>query len=531
MLGVMLDCSRNAVMKVSELKNFIIKLQKMGYDCLQLYTEDTYEIEGEPQFGYMRGKYTKEELKEVDAFAKEHGVELMPCIQTLAHLNQIMIHPKYQEIRDFADILLVDDERTYDLVDKMFKTCADCFTSRKINIGMDEAHMLGLGKYLDKHGYTNRADILLKHLARVCDIAKKYGFTPMMWSDMFFRLAFGGNYYADGEIAPEIMEKVPDNIELCYWDYYRDEYSKYDEMFKRHLKFNRPVWFAGGAWKWNGINPCNQRSLDTTCPAIKACIDNGINNILITMWGDNGGDCPPYATLPALVYAAECAKGNFDIENSKNKFNELFGENWDDFMSLDIRMPEDWNMTMFNGAKEMLYSDCFLGRFDSCVSDDGREAKVYKEYAEKFKNAKQNSKNYSYIFDSFEKLCRLMVEKYDLGYVTRKAYQNKDVKQLKLLIKRYKKCIKLLDEFVVAHRKTWFETNKPHGFDVQEIRLGGARMRLQSCANRLADYVSGKIDKIEELEEKLANFYTGGEPEFSIPWSNVYEKIATVNIL
>ena len=51
MLGVMLDCSRNAVMKVSELKKFILNLEKMGYNLLQLYTEDTYTIESEPLFG------------------------------------------------------------------------------------------------------------------------------------------------------------------------------------------------------------------------------------------------------------------------------------------------------------------------------------------------------------------------------------------------------------------------------------------------------------------------------------------------
>ena len=157
-LGVMLDCSRNAVMSVAELKNFILMLKKTGYNCLQLYTEDTYEIEGEPQFGYRRGKYTKAELKEIDAFAKKNGVELMPCIQTLAHLNQIFRYPKYQKINDANDILLVDDERTYELIEKMIATCAECFTSRNIHIGMDEAHMLGRGRYYDLYG---RVRILL----------------------------------------------------------------------------------------------------------------------------------------------------------------------------------------------------------------------------------------------------------------------------------------------------------------------------------------------------------------------------------
>ena len=530
MLGVMLDCSRNAVMKVSELKNFIIKLEKMGYNLLQLYTEDTYEIESEPLFGYLRGRYTKEELKEVDAFAKEHNIELMPCIQTLAHLNQIMFYPGYQQIADVGDILLAGEDKTYELIDKMFKTCAECFTSRKINIGMDEAHMLGLGKYLDKHGYQNRSEVLLLHLHRVCDIAKKYGFTPVMWSDMFFRLAFE-DYYTDSAIPEEIMQKVPDNIELCYWDYYSEEYEKYNKILKNHLKFNRNVWFAGGAWKWLGFQSSNQKSFDTTKPALTACRDNGVENILITMWGDNGNDCPPYTVLPALVYASECAKGNFDLENAKQKFTQLFNENWDDFMLCDIKMPSELPKRhgLACGAKEMLYTDYFLGRLDSSVI--GKETAIYKEYAEKFKQAKLNSKNYGYMFESYEKLSLLMSEKYDLGYLTRKAYQSKDIKQLKKLIKRYKKVLVLLEDFVNAFRKQWFMVNKPHGFDTQEIRLGGITLRTKSCLKRLTDYVNGKIPKIEELEEKLVDCFTGGEPEPQIVEHNAYVNLATINIL
>ena len=116
-LGVMIDCSRNAVMNVPSLKKFIDYLSKMGYNMLQLYTEDTYEIEGEPYFGYLRGRYTKEELNEVDAYAKEHGIEMIPCIQTLAHLNCITRWGGvYGGYTDIGDILLAEDERTYTLI-------------------------------------------------------------------------------------------------------------------------------------------------------------------------------------------------------------------------------------------------------------------------------------------------------------------------------------------------------------------------------------------------------------------------------
>ena len=37
-LAVMLDCSRNAVMTVDAVKRFILNMEKMGYNTLQLYT-------------------------------------------------------------------------------------------------------------------------------------------------------------------------------------------------------------------------------------------------------------------------------------------------------------------------------------------------------------------------------------------------------------------------------------------------------------------------------------------------------------
>ena len=42
--GVMIDCSRNSVLSVQSVKKLIDVLSKMGYDSIQLYTEDTFEV-------------------------------------------------------------------------------------------------------------------------------------------------------------------------------------------------------------------------------------------------------------------------------------------------------------------------------------------------------------------------------------------------------------------------------------------------------------------------------------------------------
>ncbi len=198
--GVMIDMSRNSVMSVDGLKSYLPLLKKMGYNTVMLYTEDTYEVDGEPYFGYMRGRYTKEELKELDAYVTSLGMELIPCIQTLAHLNALVRWGKHPV--DCNDILLVDDPKTYEFIERLFATLSQCFTSKLIHIGMDEAFMLGRGRHLDLYGYETKTAIIKRHLDRVSEIATKYGYKCLMWSDMFFS-------WADGYYQPRIK------IELC----------------------------------------------------------------------------------------------------------------------------------------------------------------------------------------------------------------------------------------------------------------------------------------------------------------------------
>ena len=72
--GTMLDCSRNAVMNVKSIKKWIDITCDLGYNTLLLYTEDTYEVDENPYFGYMRGRYSQEELMEIDQYASERGM-------------------------------------------------------------------------------------------------------------------------------------------------------------------------------------------------------------------------------------------------------------------------------------------------------------------------------------------------------------------------------------------------------------------------------------------------------------------------
>lgn len=504
--GVMLDMSRNAVMKVEKVKEFVDYISSFGYNMLQLYTEDTYKVDNEPYFGSLRGGYSKDEIRAIDAHCKAKGIELIPCIQTLAHVKTIFKWFEYQPINDCDDILLIDDERTYKLIDNIFSTLADCFSSRKVHIGMDEAHMVGLGKYKDKHGIVDRYELLKRHLGKVVDIAKKYGFEPIMWSDMFFRMANEGEYCGKTINLPDsVLKSIPD-VGLVYWDYYHTHKNDYRKMIMHHEKFGKDVWFAGGTWTWVGFTPANRFSLQTMKPAMDVCKERGVDKIFFTVWGDNGKECSYFSILPSLYYLKRYYDGVSDRKQIAKEFEELTGEKFENMMSLDDPNYVGGNKEGFrNPSKYMLYNDPFFGWLDT-ICQDGVTAQ-YKKIARRLSSYAKKSKNFGYIYQTLSDLCKVLSIKYDLGVRVRKAYKDGDRQELQAVSKDLAKVEKLVKSFYKSFNALWHKENKPHGFEVQDIRLGGLMQRLKSCKQRLDDYLSGKIERLLDLEDELLDFW------------------------
>ena len=105
---------------------------------------------------------------------------------------------------------------------------------------------------------------------------------------------------------------------------------------------------------------------------------------------------------------------------------------------------------------------------------------------------------------------------YDLAERIRKAYKDGDRLTLsKIAEYDLPECIERTRRFHRAFRNQWFEVNKATGFEVQEARLGGVILRTESCLERLRDYIAGKTDRIEELEDDVLSNDQGGMNEWA----------------
>ena len=526
-MGIMFDCSRNGVLKVDTVKKLIRLSALMGYNMVLLYLEDTYTIAERPYFGYLRGRYSEEELRQIDTYAERFDIQVVPCIQTLAHMNAAKKWWDLGDMFDIDDILLCDNEKTYVFIDDMFAAMRRSFKTDLINIGMDEAFMLGLGRYLKAHGYVDRFTIMLKHLQRVCAIAEKYGYKPMMWSDMFFRIVNDGEYYGKNPVPEEVRAKVPENVALAYWDYRALDTEQYDRMLGEHKKFNRDVWMVNTAWKCIGMVPHNYHTFRTVNALIPAMEKHGIKNFFTTCWGDNGADCSVFSILPSLCYIALRNYGISDQEVFEDVFYALTDMKLEDFLLIDTpNMMGTTKLRIECPTKYFLYSDLFSGFLDARCYDD--YASTLQERAKVL--AAYDGGKYPQIFRTAQALTEVIALKVDLGIKTRTAYQNADCDAMRELVETvYPELIQKVEAFHEAFYIQWHAENKGQGFEIMDIRLGGLIQRIKTCRIKLKNHLeTGSV--IEELEDNILPFKWKDADDEHLTYYN-WSNFVTVNTI
>lgn len=507
MFGVMIDCSRNAVMTVDYMKTVLDRLAILGYNMVMLYTEETYKIESEPYFGLMRGAYTPAEIHEIDDYAAKLGIEMIPCIQTLAHLEQMFRWPKFADINDIYGILLAEDPKTYELVEKMLTTWKNNVRSRRIHLGMDEAHGVGSGKYKELHGEKSKFDIINKHLAKVADICKKLDLEPMIWSDMYFRIGSKKNDYYDKEsvIPASVGKKIPKNVELVYWDYYHEDKDFYNEWIKRHRDLAGEPLMGSGVWTWNKFWYDHYYTTQTVVPCIEACRESKVKDVFFTMWGDDGGFCDFDSAFAGLAFSSELACTGVACDKALNsKYKVLFdGSSYDDVITLAdsmwINFPsmiwDDPLMLMYLGASMERDYGVYKRKFNwKNVKADVKKAA---DIIDKAKN-KGNGGNIAYgraLIDAIQAKL-LYTEALIKAYSKKNAA--KEVAKMLPLAEDYLKAIK---KFAAEMRNMWMSHNKTFGYETIQIRLAGQVARAEEAVKRLTEFADGKAMSIPELDD------------------------------
>ena len=502
-IGVMLNASSHAVPSVDGAKKFMDQMAAMGYNMLMLYTEDTIELENYPYFGLYRGRYSKQELREMDDYAYAYGIEMIPCLELLGHMGSYLKWEEARPIKDTATVMQARNEKTLQLIDELVKTVSSCLRSKRIHIGMDEAHDTGRGAFLDKHGYVPRAQIFHEHMAELMKITNKYGLKPMMWSDMYFRINAedGFQYYQkDLVISEETKKQIPQEIQMVYW-HYGEEPGCDEYMIEKHLDMNREVMFAGGVWDWSGMFAENNYAYEATRFSLNACRKYGVKEVMMTSWDNAFIE----ASMLGFSMAAEmCYHKDPSEEHMRNRFAASLGGDYDAFFCMSNfnnkfgseETYPDFNQRYF--GRPLFWQDIMEGVFDAHLKERPM-SEFYRENAQKM--AQYHGK-FEDLYRCAQTVFEYLAVKTQIAETLVDAYKAGDKNTLSTICYDLLPVVKQkITEIRSMHFKLWRRNSKIFGWANKEYLYAGMAARCDTAMLLLDEYLTGKTHRIEELDE------------------------------
>lgn len=505
-LSVLLDVSRNGILTLESLKKYVTYMAALGYTHLTLYFEDVFELKDYPRHGYMRGRYTADEMKELNYYAHLFGIEIIPSAQSLGHMDQYLQWREADTIKDTAECLLVDEPKTYEFIEKRIQFMRECFpTAEIIALHLDETLDLGVGRFAKIHGYEERQEIFSRHANKVFELCDKYHFRPLIDSDMFFRnRQKNGDYYDPTILITEdIVKDYPENVVIKYWDYYHIHKEEYDTYIKQHKGFHRELLMAGAIRTWEGFVEDTVFTYQTGVPFIQSVIENGEKNFNVSLFGDGGAETNLMYSINSLaIFSEYCYRG---LECKKE---DIFAVS--EFLT---KMPYEHKFEMsrihsdFHDSSKLSRKIFYADLFYNLVNVPYEYEKVMEDFkfamnkAEEYMGqSKRNHDYYEYVYYFAKAVC----EKCELLYLIRNAYENDDRTLLKQIVDV--KMPEVINSFKIFHaifKKDWLKYKKPNGLEVINLRIGGAIAQMEYQIDRLKDYLNNRVDKIDELEEKV----------------------------
>ena len=297
--GYMLDISRGRVPKLSYLKKLVDQLADLRYNQFQLYIESlVYEYKGLEQYLVGRDVLTCTEIQELDAYCKERFIDLVPNQNSLGHMQP------WIEVPDFAHLGIDRDDEwptttinpldpgSLELVERIYAGMMDAYTSKFMNVGMDEPFELGMGQTREKCEQVGIGTVYTEYLNKIIALAKRHGKTPMFWDDVVIR-------------HPEQLDQIDKDAIFLDWGYEEEKPMERHcrELSDRGLRYY--ICPGDSMWRsFTGRSMNAMRNITTCADVAKRYKAEGL---LMTNWGNLGHAAFPVFEQIPMIFAAVAA--------------------------------------------------------------------------------------------------------------------------------------------------------------------------------------------------------------------------------
>jgi hypothetical protein len=296
-IGYQIDLARGQRGDVDYLRKWISRLAEYGYNYVMLYLEYRFKFPSHPTLA-APDSLTPEGVRELDAFSRKLGVELVPQFNCCCHNEGVGALEGYKHLTGdptalgygACESLNPLNEATFEFLQGIFGDLAASFSSKYLHIGGDEIRQMHV--FMPGASEEDRALVMREFLARVIGMVQAMGRTPMVWGDMLVRY-------------PQVLERVPKNVVVMDWHYVAT--TKLDSL--RLLKnAGYKVIMCPGTNTWVG-HPARLLTSHGNAGLTREAREEGAEGICLCTWQNNAGACDDFG-WPAILLNAEVARGN-----------------------------------------------------------------------------------------------------------------------------------------------------------------------------------------------------------------------------
>jgi len=221
--GVSIDLYAGEVYQPRMFKETIRRMGHYKLNMLVLYLEDAFLFPSHPDIGEDRDRLTTEETLELDAFARQHHVELVPCYNSPAHMGNTLKHPNYAYLSEGAvtkqSVINVTHPDTYPLLCDLYRDLCKAFPSRYHYVSSDEVFGLAMDKSAAAAKEVGRDNLFLRHQKIIYDVLKENGKRMALSGDPFEPGMFDKGFLALGYFGPDTLRRLPRDIIIGPWHY------------------------------------------------------------------------------------------------------------------------------------------------------------------------------------------------------------------------------------------------------------------------------------------------------------------------
>ena len=302
--GIMFDITRDRVPTMATLYELVDFLASLKLNQLQLYNEHAFAFRGHETVWKDSSPMTGEEILALDAYCRARFIELVPNQNSFGHMHRWLKHPEYVHLAEAPEgmehsfsihkepfSLDPNDPGSLALVEELFAQLLPHFSSRQLNVGLDETFDLGKGKSKEECEAKGSGRVYLEFLQKIHRLCTQHGVTMQFWSDIIVR------------DEPDLVAELPHDVVALEWGYEAD--YPFDKHAALIAASGRSFYVCPGTSSWNTLAGRTENAVANIRNAAINGHKHGAIGLLTTDWGDNGHPQPlPVSYLGFLVSAA-----------------------------------------------------------------------------------------------------------------------------------------------------------------------------------------------------------------------------------